>query len=552
MSPHTSWLAVITTILLGFAIVGAPDPQITAGGVIKSVGADGSEITVTIGTGTSAKEQSFEITSSSRITLDGNPIDASELKDGLRVTLSYDKTTKQVVSIRAVTPSDPKSAGGSDAGAEGTPRKTARTAKPKSNAPVTAGSRPSPVGAGEWPQWRGPNRDGVSQETGLLKSWPGSGPPLSWQVNGLGQGTSSVAITADRIYTMGKRGDSEVVIALNKADGKELWATGIGPSQTKFSHAEPKSTPTVDGDLLFAVGMNGSIACVESKSGKLVWKKDYESEFGGRMMSSWGYSESPLVDGDRVVCTPGGDQAALVALDKKSGRVIWKAAVPQSGGAGYSSIVIAEVGGVRQYITLLGQSAGLVGVAAKDGKLLWKYNRVANNTANIPTPIVRGDFVFVSTGYGAGAALLKLTQAGGGIRAEEKYFINGNEFQNHHGGMVLIGDHVYAGSGHNNGLPTCIDLRTGKIVWGKQRGPGSESAAVVAADGHLYFRYQNAVMALIEATPAAYKLKGSFRIPNGATPSWSHPVVASGRLYLRDQDRLLCYDVQDPSAAAAE
>jgi outer membrane protein assembly factor BamB len=346
---------------------------------------------------------------------------------------------------------------------------------------------------------------------------------------------------------MGKRGNDEVVLALDQEDGKEVWSSPVGPSQTRFSHAEPKSTPTVDGELLFAVGMNGSIICLETATGKLRWRKEYASDFGGRMMSDWGYSESPLVDGDRVVCTPGGDQAALVALNKKTGQVIWKAAVPQSGGAGYSSIVIAEVGGIRQYVTLLGQSAGVVGVSAKDGKLLWRYNRVANGTANIPTPIVRGDLIFCSTGYGAGAALLKLVPSGGGIKFEEKYFLNANEFQNHHGGMVLVGDHVYAGSGHNNGLPTCIELRTGKIKWGKQRGPGSESAAVVCADGHLYFRYQDAVMALIEANPAGYRLKGSFRIPNGATPSWSHPVVAGGRLYLRDQDRLLCYDVKAPS-----
>jgi outer membrane protein assembly factor BamB len=427
--------------------------------------------------------------------------------------------------------------------------------KAKRDEPTRAKAEPVPAASdaitGEWPQWRGPKRDGVSQETGLLKEWPESGPPLAWQTKGLGQGTSSIAIASGRIFTLGTRGNNEVALALDQDSGKELWATAIGPARTRFSHAEPKSTPTIDGNLVFAVGMNGSIVCLESATGKLIWRKEYESDFGGQMMSGWGYSESPLVDGDRVVCTPGGDQAALVALNKKTGQVIWKAVVAQSGGAGYSSIVIAEVGGIRQYITLLGPSAGVVGVTAKDGRFLWRYNRVANGTANIPTPIVRGDLVFCSTGYGAGAALLKLVPSGGGIKVEEEYFISGDKFQNHHGGMVLVGDHVYAGSGHNNGFPTCIELRTGKIVWGKQRGPGSESAAVVCADGSLYFRYQNAVMALIEANPAGYKVRGSFRIPNGATPSWSHPVVAGGRLYLRDQDRLLCYVVKDPTGVAA-
>jgi outer membrane protein assembly factor BamB len=418
--------------------------------------------------------------------------------------------------------------------------KNAKAAKKKASPNVEAAAGPG----GEWPQWRGPERDGVSKETGLLKKWPAAGPPLAWQIRGLGQGTSSVAVTAGRIFTQGKRGGDEVVIALDESNGNEIWSGPIGPAQTQFSHGEPKSTPTIDGDLLFAVGMNGSIVCLETESGTVKWKKDYGADFGGHMMSGWGFSESPLVDGDNVICTPGGDNAALVALNKKTGEVVWKAAVPQSGGAGYSSIVVSEAGGVRQYITWLGQSAGLVGVSAKDGKLLWKYNRVANGTANIPTPIVKGDLVFCSTGYGAGAALLRLSRAGAGVKAEEKYVLNANEFQNHHGGMVLVGDHVYAGSGHNNGIPTCIDLKTGKIVWGKQRGPGAESAAIVCADGHLYFRYQNAVMALIAASPSGYKVDGSFRIPDGATPSWSHPVVAGGRLYLRDQDRLLCYNVK--------
>ncbi len=186
----------------------------------------------------------------------------------------------------------------------------------------------------------------------------------------------------------------------------------------------------------------------------------------------------------------------------------------------------------------------LAGVSAADGKLLWTYNRVANGTANIPTPIVKGDYVFCSSGYGTGAGLLKLVKDGSGVKALEQYFLEASELQNHHGGMVLVGDYVYCGHGHNQGFPICVEMLSGKITWEPGRGPGKESAAITCADGHLYFRYQDGVMALIEATPDKYVLKGSFQLPSLNGPSWPHPVVAGGRLYLRDQDTLLCYDVK--------
>jgi hypothetical protein len=262
------------------------------------------------------------------------------------------------------------------------------------------------------------------------------------------------------------------------------------------------------------------------------------------MMSGWGYCESPLVDGERLICTPGGDDAALVALDRKTGEEIWRARVRDAGGAGYASPVVAEVKGIRMYITWLG--SGLVGVRAKDGKLLWRYDRNHNTTANIPTPIVKGDLVFSSTGYGAGSALLRLVPDGkGGVKAKEQYFLDGDTMQNHHGGMVLVGDHVYCGREHNQGYPTCVELKTGKIAWKQGRGPGSGSAAVLYADGHLYFRYDDNVMALIEATPKGYRLKSKFTLPDDTgRPGWQHPVIADGKLYLRGSTTLLCYDIK--------
>jgi outer membrane protein assembly factor BamB len=392
----------------------------------------------------------------------------------------------------------------------------------------------------DWPQWRGPNRNAISAETGLLQRWPSQGPPLLWKATGMGNGYSSVAVTRGRIFTMGEREGNQYVIALDdNNEGKELWATKVGPQ----GQGGPHGTPTVVGDLLYAVGIHGDLVCLETASGKEVWRKNFATDFGGRMMSGWGYSESPLVDGERLVCTPGGDGAALVALDRKTGAPIWKAAVPQGGGSGYASIVVTEGGGIRQYVQWLGGC--LVGVAARDGKLLWRYERTHNGTANIPTPLVHNDLVFCSTGYDAGSALLRLVPTGDGVEAREVYYLPPQKLQNHHGGLILVGDYIYGGQGHNQGFPICVELKNGRVVWRKDRGPGTGSAAVAYADRNLYFRYENGVMALIGATPTGYVLKGSFHLPEETgTPSWQHPVLANGKLYLRGQNVLLCYDVK--------
>jgi outer membrane protein assembly factor BamB len=398
-----------------------------------------------------------------------------------------------------------------------------------------------PLHAGDWPQWRGPGRDGVSSEKGLLDRWPKDGPPLVWQAKGLGSGFSSVAVAGGRIYTLGSRKGGAELLALELGTGKQVWATPVGGGS-------PNSTPTVDGDLVFALGRDGDLLCAESATGKAVWRKKFARDYGGKMMSGWGYSESPLVDGDKLICTPGGPEAALVVLNKRTGETVWKSPAPKefSGrgkdGAGYSSVVVSEACGVRQYVQLTGR--GVISVAAADGKPLWWYNKVANGTANIPTPVVKDDLVFCSSGYNTGAALLRVVKKGGGLRAEEVYFLPANEFQNHHGGMVRVGDYVYCGHGHNQGFPLCVGMKTGKVAWRPGRGPGSGSAALVYADGHLYFRYQNGTMALVEATPQEYRLKGSFKLASVVRESWPHPVICGGKMYLRDQDVLMCYDVR--------
>lgn len=393
-----------------------------------------------------------------------------------------------------------------------------------------------------WPSWRGPNRDGISTEKGLLDTWPEGGPKLLWRVDDvLGKGYSSVAISGGKIFTLGKRrGDAEL-IALDLENGKELWATRVGGG-------DPNCTPTVDGDLIFALGREGDLVCCDADTGDEIWRKNFRNDFGGKMMSGWGYSESPLVDGDHLICTPGAPDAIMAALDKKTGEVIWKTAIPQNAGnrgkdgAAYSSVVISHAGGVKQYVQLTGR--GVISADAKTGKLLWGYNKIANGTANIPTPIVDGNYVFCSTGYGTGAALLEIAKNRGKLQAREVYFLGSKDLQNHHGGMILLDGFIYCGHGHNQGFPVCFNMKTGKKAWDGGRGPGSGSAAVVYADGNHYFRYENGVMALIEASSKGYQLKGEFELASNNGRSWPHPVILDGKLYLRDQGTLLVYDIK--------
>lgn len=398
--------------------------------------------------------------------------------------------------------------------------------------------------AADWPQWRGPQRDGHSPEKGLLSEWPDEGPPLLWTASGLGSGYASVGVVGDRIYTVGMRQNKTTFLIALDQHANKLWETPLSDNEEP-----PNGTPTVSEGRVYVVTFRGVLACCDAQTGELLWKKDYTRQFRGRMMSGWGYSESPLIDGDRVVCTPGGSQAMLVALDKHDGKTIWTTVMPDNlgpkgnDGAAYSSIVISHGGGVKQYVQLVGR--GVIGVDAHTGKLLWNYNKIANGTANIPTPIVSGNYVFASTGYGdGGSALLEIQRAENrrvGIR--EVYYFPSNQLQNHHGGMILVDKFLYLGHGHNNGFPVCLEMATGQVAWRPGRGPGSGSAAVAYADGHLYFRYQDGTMALIEANPREYRLKGKFRLATHLGEGWPHPAIANGCLFLRDQDVLMCYDI---------
>jgi outer membrane protein assembly factor BamB len=391
-----------------------------------------------------------------------------------------------------------------------------------------------------WPQFRGPKRDNLSSDTGLLKDWPAEGPLLAWKTTDLGGGYASVSLADGKLFTMGDKDVSAFIHALETESGKLLWSAKVGKAGGKAGGSS--STPTINGGLVYALGQHGDLVCVEAAEGKERWRHNLANDFKGAR-GGWDYCESVLVDGDKVVCTPGGSEATVLALNKKTGEVVWKCPIRDES-AGYSSIVVSEASGVRQYVQLLANS--LVGVRADDGKLLWRYgdkgDRFGNNTANIPTPVVLGNRVFEAAGYGRGGALLELSAADGQLTAKELYW--NHDLNNRHGGIVVVGDYVYADR-DDSGTPYCADVKTGKMKWHKnERTQGQSSAAITYADGRLYVRYANGYVALVEATDKGYKEHGCFKIPNGDQNSWNHPVVIGGRLYLREKDVLWCYDVK--------
>ena len=408
--------------------------------------------------------------------------------------------------------------------------------------------------AEDWLQWRGSGRANLSSETGLYDQWGDDGPPLAWMADGLGAGYASVTVKGDRIYTTGNFDDSQSAIAIDANDGKIVWKKAITEGAPKHGYEGSRTTPTIDGDRLYLVSSDGKIVCLNRESGDEIWSRNF-SDWGGKMMSGWGFSESPLVDGDWVLCTPGGPDGMVVALDKISGKQVWATKLPEYGdeegvnsknirdGAGYASIITSNGAGVKQYVQLVGR--GLIGIRAKDGKLLWRYVRVFNGTANIPTAVVDGDVVFTSTAYNTGAACLKLVANGDGVTAEEVYWLDSKQFQNKHGGMTLVNGYIYAGHGNGSGLPICLNMKTGEVAWGPERSEGKGETSLIYADGRIIMRRQDGVVILLEATPEAYREIGTFEPAYQEGKTWAHPTIANGKLYLREQGKLMCYRLKD-------
>lgn len=390
----------------------------------------------------------------------------------------------------------------------------------------------------DWPQWRGVERNGISTETGLLKEWPKEGPALRWKATEIGTGYSSPTIVEGRVYLQTTKGEKEATICLEEATGKKLWSTEfgtVGPNQGP-QYPGTRATPTIDGGLLYCLASNGELACLDRLSGSLKWKKSLRTDFGGKP-GMWVYSESVLIDGDRLICTPGGKEATLVALNKNNGDVVWKCAVPEGDTAEYASIMIVQSGASKQYVQFLRK--GVVGVDAATGKFLWKYSKTVDMGANILTPVVSGNKVFTS-GSRTGGAVIEVVADGEGSKANEIYF--NKAITPSIGGAVLVDKHLYCTTSQ---ALICVEFETGKVKW-TERSVGA--AGICYADGRLYVRgFNPGEVALVVPSPESYQEKGRFKqADRSKIQAWPHPVVANGGLYLRDQETLLCYNVAQP------
>ncbi|MGE4551453.1 MAG: PQQ-binding-like beta-propeller repeat protein [Opitutales bacterium] len=390
--------------------------------------------------------------------------------------------------------------------------------------------------AEDWSGWRGADRTAVSTETGLLKQWPSGGPKRIWLSKEAGLGYSSFSVVGGKLFTMGAFGDKEHLLAFDANTGKSLWKNEVGNLLKNNWGDGPRSCPTVANGLIYVLGGSGDLACVDPKTGKTAWSVSLTRDLGGKV-PGWGYTESVLVDQGRVICTPGGKGGALAALDAKTGKTLWRSKA-FTDGAQYSSPIVIEHGGVRQYVQLVMKN--FVGVKADDGALVWK-SAWPGRTAVIPTPIHHEGHVYVTSGYGVGCKLVQLGSGGA------KNVYDNKNMKNHHGGVIKLGDHLY---GYSDGYGwVCQDFKTGDIKWNEKKGLGK--GAISYADERFYCQAEgDGSIALIEASPQGWKEHGRFKLdPQTKQRSkrgkiWTHPVIANGRLYLRDQELLFCFDVK--------
>jgi len=412
---------------------------------------------------------------------------------------------------------------------------------------VCQGAFASRAMSADWPTFRGSDRSGVSKETDLLQEWPEGGPPLLWKSEGTGRGYTSLAIANGKMYILGDGisdvdNKDEYFLCLDIKDGQRKWATRIGPAWNEGSPTwqSSRSTPTVDGDRVYGLTASGELLCCNTETGTINWQKNLKKDFEGSKADGWGYSESVLIDGDHLVCTPGGGKNTMAALNKLTGETVWTTSREGDRGAGHASIVISNVGGVKVYVQTTG--SGGMGVRASDGKLMWSYP-IDKTTAVIPTPIVKNDLVFIVAGYRRGGALVRQKSDGaGGATIDEVYKIK-PELANKHGGLVLVGDYLF-GDSDDQGLPFCANLETGEVLW-RKRGTGSGSIAMAAAPGRIYLHFADGKMVLAKAEPGEYVEVGSFTTPgSGSRPSWSQPVILDGKLYVREDNVVLCFDIR--------
>lgn len=394
------------------------------------------------------------------------------------------------------------------------------------------------IQAEDWTQWQGPSRNGVSSETELSAEWPEDGPPLDWQVNDLGDGYGAVTVADGMIFLVTNEGlDDESVKALDATNGQVLWATRIGkvgnPNQ-KPSYPAARSTPTIDGEMIYVLGSDGDLVCLKAKSGEVVWQKNVRQDYGGKP-GTWAYSESPLVDEGKVVVTPGGPEVGIVAIDKLTGKTIWKAKTPEMGAAAYASTQKVTAAGKQQYVAFMAN--GLAGVDAEDGTFLWSYTRT-KGIANMPTPVIDGAVVY-SGGSRAGGGAVRLVAQQPDIVPEELYF--NPKLPTAIGGSVKVGDYLYGCSGSTL---LCVEFFSGEIKWQERI---SAAASILYADGRLYLHTEDGKVMMVTASPEKLEVISEFNLPEqpeGTGKEWAYPALANGKLYLRQHGTLWCYDVK--------
>lgn len=496
-------------------------------GTILEVGEGGRSLKISL---TTKKEmKGFSIPASATVTIDGKKAQASDLTEGLNVSVFTDTQDKMVTKVTA------RMAAAAPATTPEPTPKPERT-KPAAKKKTAEPDEPAASASGDWPQYRGPNRDNISTETGLADKWPEDGPKLLYSHDGYGEGYSSVSIVGDTIFTLGSVRDEETMFALNRENGDIKWSRRLGRLRNDGTGNGPRSTPTVDRDRIYGLSANGDLVCANVDTGEVVWELNILKEFEGNNIT-WGISESILIDDDKLICTPGGKTATMVALNKFTGKPIWRSVIDGTPQAAYSSAIAINIGGVRQYVNFV--HTGVVGVRASDGTPLWGNNASANGTANCSAPVHSDGYVFTASGYGTGGALFQLESNRNMLtRAELKYATK--QMQNHHGGMVLKDGYLY---GCDESVLTCLDLRSGKPAWQTRNSVGKGS--IVMADGKLIHRSENGPIALVAATPRGYQELGRFEQPQRSNHNaWAHPVVAGGKLYIRDWDKLLVYDIK--------
>jgi len=395
--------------------------------------------------------------------------------------------------------------------------------------------------AEDWPQWRGPNRDGKSAETGLLKRWPQGGPPLAWVNKEVGAGYGAPSVADGKVFVMGNGKKKEWVVCLDEQSGEQIWACTTGLIRSKGGgYPGPRSTPTFVDGKLYAMGLAGRVVCCDADSGKPIWFREMMRDFGGKEPEC-GYSESVLVDRGRVICTPGMEKT-VVALDAKTGKEIWAAKAGDP--AAYSSIVKAVFEETAQYVAFTHR--GLIGIRAADGAVLWRYDAPSNGQANCPTPVVVGKTVFAASGYGKGGGCVWIRKdESGEFSPKEMYFTN--RMQNQYGGFVVDDGYLYGCS--DPGVLVCLNYKTGKVAKAVRTG----RCSISYAEGMLYVRGEDFQVDLYKASSTKLTRHGTFQQPHRSkSKAWPPPVIANGRMYLRDQYVLLCYDIAAKTAKKAK